>query len=112
MSVFRQKLELIAESYHLNSNVTDMHLENKIQIYESHWVRSKLQLDKSTLDLGYGDGVIYNCLYNSFNLEIVEGSSKIVKIAREKFARNKDTNNLFSCLGACGIPEFITQPFR
>jgi 2-polyprenyl-3-methyl-5-hydroxy-6-metoxy-1,4-benzoquinol methylase len=91
MSVFRQKLEVIAESYHLNSNITDMHLENKIQIYESDWVRSKLELGKLTLDLGYGDGVIYNCLYNSFNLEIVEGSSKIVRIAKEEFARNQDT---------------------
>jgi 2-polyprenyl-3-methyl-5-hydroxy-6-metoxy-1,4-benzoquinol methylase len=91
MSKFKQGLESIAESYHLNSNISDMYLENKIQMYESNWIKSKLILDILTLDLGYGDGVIYKDLHKSFLLEIIEGSSKLVEEAKDEFLRNNDS---------------------
>jgi len=80
-------LDKIAETYH-HADMPDMFIENLSQLFEVPWIHSQIPLNSSILDLGYGDGLVFDSLLDfaeSSNCKIVmvEGSKKLVATAIE-----------------------------
>jgi len=81
-----EMLKSIALNYHL-SGLPDIHIENAIQRYELDWLHALIPMGSRVLDLGIGDGIIFQELVEFIGnsgggLVTVEGSQDIV----EKFS--------------------------
>jgi 2-polyprenyl-3-methyl-5-hydroxy-6-metoxy-1,4-benzoquinol methylase len=85
-------LDKIADEYHLNeNNIPDIHIENLCQKYFINWLLNKVNKNQTILELGYGDGIVCEALYNNFsqNYSLIEGSTKLANKAK---LRHKNLN--------------------
>lgn len=87
MNASLNDLDRIADEYHLNeNNIPDIHIENLCQEYFIKWLLSKVNKNQTILELGYGDGIVCDALYNFSpkNYSLIEGSSKLATKATTK----------------------------
>ena len=92
MTTSFHNLDKIADDYHLNeNNIPDIHIENLCQEYFIEWLISKVNKNQTILELGYGDGIVCNALYNFTpkNYSLIEGSSKL---ANKAISKHKNIN--------------------
>jgi len=84
--VNKEHLDEIAEKYHLNPKEhPDLFIENTMQEYCSKWIKKHITAKCNVLELGYGDGIITNELYQHCKkYSIVEGSSLICEKVKQK----------------------------
>jgi len=81
------RLNEIATEYH-QAEMQDMYIENMGQFYEVPWIHSQIPSGSRILDLGYGDGLVFDSLLdfaeeNSCEVTMIEGSGKLVEQARQ-----------------------------
>lgn len=82
-----ERLDEIAEEYH-QANMQDMFIENMGQLYELPWIHSQIRRGSRILDLGYGDGLVFDSLLNfaetnDCSVSMIEGSGKLVEQAQK-----------------------------
>lgn len=84
MTVTFEELDHIAERYHLNTEIQDMHIENTCQKYFVDWLLRQINESDKILELGYGDGVITEALLrNGYNITVLEGAASLVSKAKQ-----------------------------
>lgn len=95
MKTSTHDLDKIADEYHLNhSDISDIHIENICQKYFIEWIKSKLNKKDRVLELGYGDGLVCEALYNIVNsYTLIEGSERLIKHVKTKYP---EINCIFS----------------
>lgn len=86
---YRERIEKIAETYHLVASQPDMFIENTIQAYEAAWLSRLVPKESRLLELGVGDGITMKLLAPHFDYHVVEGSLQLVGAARE-FSRDSE----------------------
>ncbi len=89
------ELENIARAYHLAIG-EDMFIERMCQEYEWNWMTGRLQAGNRVLDLGFGDGVIFQklddlALARELDIVLVEGAPSLVEKAQREFP-NRNIN--------------------
>ena len=62
-----EDLNKIALDYHLNENISDMHIENMCQEYFIQWLLKKIKVNSNVLELGYGDGIVTRALFSALS---------------------------------------------
>lgn len=80
------ELDKIASEYH-QAHLPDMFIENLGQLYETDWIQSRIPRNSHIVDLGYGDGIVFDSLLdfanrNSCQITMVEGSRQLVEKAK------------------------------
>lgn len=96
MELRKKVLESIAENYHNNDTIEDIHIENLCQDYFITWLREQVNADDSVLELGYGDGIVSAVLAETVSdLTILEGASSLVEIAKGKLPQVNCVDTLF-----------------
>jgi 2-polyprenyl-3-methyl-5-hydroxy-6-metoxy-1,4-benzoquinol methylase len=79
-----EDLNKIALNYHLNENISDMHIENICQEYFIQWLVKKIKVNSNVLELGYGDGIVTRALFSAdCHLTLIEGSELLANLAKE-----------------------------
>ena len=90
------RLNQIAKSYHLNSDLEDCFIEELCQKFFLEWLVSFLEKEDQVLELGYGDGFVTNYLYEkNINITVIEGSSILVEKAKTKHPNLSCIKTLF-----------------
>jgi 2-polyprenyl-3-methyl-5-hydroxy-6-metoxy-1,4-benzoquinol methylase len=90
------KLDYIAQEYHLNKTIPDMHIENIGQEYFIRWLSCHITPGMRVLELGYGDGIVTQALLKAgVELTILEGASELVKVARKEHPELNCLHTLF-----------------
>lgn len=85
MSITNQELDRIANEYHMNTEVPDMHIENLCQEYFIEWLLKLVKPGMQVLELGYGDGLVTSALAKSgCKLTLLEGSGILAELATKK----------------------------
>ena len=83
MSSSVDKLEEIAQRYHANDAVPDIHIENLCQEYMIEWLLQHVSPAGRVLELGYGDGLVTAALCQSGRrVTVIEGARTLVDRAR------------------------------
>ena len=82
-----ERLNEIAQEYH-QADMKDMYIENMGQFYELPWIHNQIPDGSRILDLGYGDGLVFDSLLDfaethSCSVTMIEGSGKLVEQANE-----------------------------
>ena len=82
-----ERLDEIAEDYH-QADMKDMYIENMGQFYELPWIQSQIPRGSRILDLGYGDGLVFDSLLDfaethDCSVTMIEGSGKLVEQAMQ-----------------------------
>ena len=91
-----KKLDCIAQEYHLNKAIPDMHIENLSQEYFIKWLLSHVKPSMRVLELGYGDGLVTQALLQAgVELTVLEGASGLVKVARKEHPKLNCVHTLF-----------------
>lgn len=90
-------LDMIAKEYHLNDNIRDKFIENICQEYCCDWLETLVDKENmAVLELGYGDGITLERLSKKTrNYSIVEGSSFLVDVVKEKYPEVEVIHSLF-----------------
>ncbi len=90
------KLNKIAQEYHLNKAIPDMHIENISQEYFTKWLLCHVTPTMRVLELGYGDGLVTQALLQAgVELTVLEGSSELVNVARREHPELNCVHTLF-----------------
>jgi 2-polyprenyl-3-methyl-5-hydroxy-6-metoxy-1,4-benzoquinol methylase len=81
-----ERLNEIAQEYH-QADMKDMYIENMGQFYELPWIHNQIPNGSNILDLGYGDGLVFDSLLDfadthDCSVTMIEGSGKLVDQAR------------------------------
>lgn len=82
-----ERLDEIAKEYH-QADMKDMFIENMGQLYELPWIHNQIPRGSRILDLGYGDGLVFNSLLDfaethDCTVTMIEGSGKLVEQAKK-----------------------------
>lgn len=114
------KLDEIASSYHQDDDVPDKFIEEMCQQYTLSWIFQQLEDKTCILELGYGDGIISQALAErGCNFEIIEGSPKVIELARANLPDVPITQTLFEnfspdktydCVLALHVLEHVDNP--
>ncbi len=76
----KNELERIAQSYHLNPDVPDKHIEDLCQEHCCRWLLASLGQARSVLELGYGDGIVTRALVeDGREVTVVEGAATLIE---------------------------------
>ena len=91
-----EDLDKIADEYHLNVNVSDKFIEDIAQRHFCNWLKERFDGSRKCLELGYGEGITAKELSSHFsNYTIVEGSEKLVELAKQECPEAKLDKGLF-----------------
>lgn len=91
-----EDLDKIADEYHLNADVPDKFIEDITQWHFCRWLKKRFDKSKKCLELGYGEGLTAKELSSHFNdYTIVEGSEKLVELAKQECPGAKLDKGLF-----------------
>jgi 2-polyprenyl-3-methyl-5-hydroxy-6-metoxy-1,4-benzoquinol methylase len=90
------KLERIAQDYHANAALPDIHIENLCQEYFIRWLLKQVPRGGRVLELGYGDGLVTAALAGvDCRLTLVEGAKALVDRARVQHPQVTTAHALF-----------------
>jgi 2-polyprenyl-3-methyl-5-hydroxy-6-metoxy-1,4-benzoquinol methylase len=119
-----ERLDEIAEEYH-QANMQDMFIENMGQLYELPWIHSQIPRGSRILDLGYGDGLVFDSLLNfaetnDCSVSMIEGSGKLVEQAQkhangrakveQSFFETYTSDRKFDVILASHVLEHVDDP--
>ena len=80
------ELDKIARNYHVNEDLSDIHIENICQDFFIEWLLTKIKKKSKILELGYGDGIVTKSLASSgSHLTLLEGSKILVDKAKKLY---------------------------
>lgn len=86
MSVTKESLDNIAQSYY-EVEAPDMFIEDTLQRYCLKWIMNEIGPHKNILELGYGAGIVTECLLNNNKqVTLIEGSAILIRQVQEKYA--------------------------
>ena len=87
MSMTKEKLDHIAQTYHTSEDVPDKHIEDMLQEYSARWILEQLAGVDSVLELGFGEGIITEVLVKEGKtITLIEGSGILVDEVRRRWA--------------------------
>ena len=91
-----EDLDKIADEYHLNVDISDKFIEDITQRHFCNWLKERFDGSRKCLELGYGEGITAKELSSHFsNYTIVEGSEKLVELAKQECPEAKLDTGLF-----------------
>ena len=119
-----ERLNEIAEDYH-QADMKDMYIENMGQFYELPWIHNQIPSGSQILDLGYGDGLVFDSLLdfaatNGCSVTMIEGSGKLVEQAQQhangranvvhSFFETYSSDQKFDVVLASHVLEHVDNP--
>jgi len=91
-----EHLERIAQEYHANATVPDIHIENICQEYLLEWLRAHVPAGAHVLELGYGDGLVTAAMArHCARLTLIEGAESLVRSAAQLHPHVECVHTLF-----------------
>ncbi len=91
-----EDLERIAESYHLNEQVSDKFIEDICQEYCCDWLQTHVHADEHVIELGYGEGITVERLWQrAATYTVIEGAPSLARRLRERHPQVRVEQSLF-----------------
>lgn len=119
-----ERLNEIASEYH-QADMKDMFIENMGQLYELPWIHNQIPSGSRILDLGYGDGLVFDSLLDfaethDCSVTMIEGSGKLVEQAQkhangrayveQSFFETYTSDKKFDVVLASHVLEHVDSP--
>lgn len=96
MSISKEELNTIAQSYHQQDVLEDKHIEGACQEYSFHWVFAHIKQSDKVLEMGYGDGLFSAALHQrKIQFDLLEGAETLVREAQSKYPSISVYHDLF-----------------
>lgn len=96
MSISKEELNTIAQTYHQQDILEDKHIEGACQEYSFHWVFNHILPSNRVLEMGYGDGLFSAALHQrKIQFALIEGAETLVQEAQSRYPDVSVYHDLF-----------------